>query len=129
MHLCTCVSEIRQSHGLGQTMSVWVVMTDAPVYMCDQGGWGRGGSGGGWGRIGGRTVFRTSVIRCTQKGGVRCTRYSVNGGRGGWGLINGITVFRTDVIRYTQKGGVVTKCYTEKHKCQLCYSIREDVSL
>ena len=33
---------IRQSHGLGKTMSVWVVITDEPVYMCQRGGGGRG---------------------------------------------------------------------------------------
>ena len=27
------LSEIHQSHGLGQTMPVWFVMTDTPVYM------------------------------------------------------------------------------------------------
>ena len=26
-------TSIRQSHGLRQTMSVWVVITDGPVYM------------------------------------------------------------------------------------------------
>ena len=28
----------RQSHGLSQTMSVWVVITDTPVYMRERGG-------------------------------------------------------------------------------------------
>jgi hypothetical protein len=42
---------IRQPHGLSHTMPVWVAITDVPVYMCEQGGGGRGGSGGGWGRI------------------------------------------------------------------------------
>ena len=31
-------TQICQSHGLTQTMPVWVVMTDAPVYMREEGG-------------------------------------------------------------------------------------------
>ena len=30
-------TSIRQSRGLGQTMSVWVEITDAPVYMRERG--------------------------------------------------------------------------------------------
>ena len=77
-------------------MPVWVAITDAPVYIRGQGGGGRGGSGGGWGHKSGSIVFRTDVIRYTQKGGGRCARGA-------------------------------TKCYTQKHKCQLCYSISEPV--
>ncbi len=38
---------IRQSRGLGQTQSVWVAITDAPVFMREREGGGRGGRGGG----------------------------------------------------------------------------------
>jgi hypothetical protein len=60
-------------------MPVWVAITDAPVYMRERGGEGRGGSGGRGGRISGSTAFRTAVIRYTQKGvsqsAGRCARY------------------------------------------------------
>ncbi len=38
MHLCTYVSE-------GHTVPGWVAGSDAPVYMRERGGWGRGGCG------------------------------------------------------------------------------------
>ena len=50
----------RQSHGLGQTIPVWVVITDPPVYTRDRGGGRRGGYG-----------FRSDIsvyIRCWQLG-------------------------------------------------------------
>ena len=37
--------EIHQSRVRGHTMTGWVVITDAPVYMCERGGGGRGGYG------------------------------------------------------------------------------------
>jgi hypothetical protein len=78
MHLCACVSEegddgegegseaisavihtwIRQSRGLGQTQSVWVAITDAPVFMREREGGERGGIGGGWGLISGSRSCR-----------------------------------------------------------------------
>jgi hypothetical protein len=38
-------TEIRQSHGLGQTLSVWIAITDAPVYIRERGGGRRVGCG------------------------------------------------------------------------------------
>ncbi len=38
-------TQIRQSHGLGQTIPVWVTKTDAPEYMCYRGKGGRGECG------------------------------------------------------------------------------------
>jgi hypothetical protein len=39
----------------------WVVRSDAPVCMRERGGWGQGGSGGGWGRKGITVLPGTSV--------------------------------------------------------------------
>ena len=36
---------IRQSHGFSQTMSVWVPITDTPVYMRERGGGEQGECG------------------------------------------------------------------------------------
>jgi hypothetical protein len=36
---------IRQTHGLSQTMSVWVPIIDPPVYIRERGGGGRGECG------------------------------------------------------------------------------------
>ena len=55
-------------------MTVWVAITDSPVYIRGRGGGGRGGNGGGWGHKRGNIFFRSDVIRYTQKGGDRCAR-------------------------------------------------------
>jgi hypothetical protein len=61
-------------------LSVWVPITDEPVYMCYRGGGegGDSGCGGGLGHIRGVIDFRTAVIRYTQKGCARYKRYSDN---------------------------------------------------
>jgi hypothetical protein len=77
-NLCACVSE-ECGHGEGAGAPA-TLLTDtrrrvvslvenagripgAPVCVCDQGGWGQGGSGGGWGRIKCTIVNRSCRIR------------------------------------------------------------------
>ena len=38
-------TQIHQTHGLRQTMTVWVEITDSPVYIRERGGGGRGECG------------------------------------------------------------------------------------
>ncbi len=43
--LLTYTLKIHECHGLRQTMSVWVVIADGPVYIREHGGGGRGAGG------------------------------------------------------------------------------------
>jgi hypothetical protein len=79
-----------------------VTRTDAPVYMRERGGWGQGGSGGGWGHIKCTIVNRSCRI-CRVCNFCEHERGS--------------------------EGRRSTKNDTEKYKCQLHHSISKTVTL